>query len=72
MCNGCPLNVPPKRNKDGAWTAAQVEKTRVAELWIHVERCIGRAKNYAILNNTIPLSVAAVHNDIVTVCCFPD
>ena len=25
---GCTLNVPPKRNKDGALTAAQVEKTR--------------------------------------------
>ncbi len=67
----CTLNVPPKRTKEGLLTSAGVEKTRrIAELRIHVERCIGRARNYDILNKTIPLAMATVQDDIVAVCFY--
>ena len=46
------LNIPPFRSAGSTQlTAKEVEETqRIAKLRIHVERCIGRAKNYKILN----------------------
>ncbi len=37
---------------------------------IHVERVIGRIKNFSILKNTIPLSLSRVANQIVCVCAW--
>ena len=41
---------------------------RIASLLIHVERVIGRIKNFAILKGTRPLSMSRIFNEIVCVC----
>ena len=67
---GATLNIPPFRKEGAAQlTSAQVEETRrIATLRILVERCVGYAKNYQILNCIIPLTLAPVVNDIIKVC----
>ena len=69
---GATLNIPPFRNEGSTQlTSPQVEETRrIATLRIHVERCIGYAKNYKILDGVMPLSLAMVVNDIIKVCFF--
>ena len=39
-------------------------------LIVHVERTIGKAKNYRILSNIIPISVARVASEIFVVCWY--
>ena len=46
------------------------EGRRIASLWIHIERAIGRLKTYAICRQTIPISLACLANQIVCVCTF--
>ncbi len=43
---------------------------RIAALRIHVERVIGRIKNFAILKGTLPISMIRVANQIVSVCAW--
>ena len=43
---------------------------RIASLRIHVERVIGRVKNYSILKGVLPLSMSRIANQIVYVCAF--
>ena len=51
--------------------ASQVQEGRkIASLRIHVERAIGRIKNYYILKGTIPISMSHLVNQIVCVCAF--
>ena len=51
--------------------AEEVQEGRnIASLRIHVERAIGRLKNFGILNGTIPLSLSRLTNQIVHVCAF--
>ena len=45
-------------------------ETQTAAVRIHVERAIGRVKNYHILDGVLPLSLSAVADQIFTVCCY--
>ena len=68
---GIDLNIPPFLEGRHQLPAEEVEKGRkIASLRIHVERAIGRLKNYNILKQTIPISMARLTNQIVCVCAF--
>ena len=42
---------------------------KIASLRIHVERAIGRIKQYRILTSAIPLSISPYINSIWFICC---
>ena len=42
---------------------------KIASLRIHVERAIGRIKQYRILSGIVPLSLVGSIDDIWSVCC---
>lgn len=63
------LEIPPPGSGVEQQTAAAVRKTKkVANARIHVERAIGRLKWFAILKNTLPISLVPQVDDIVTIC----
>ena len=69
LIRGCHLNIPPFV-RGGHMSKANVIKTRkIASLRIHVERAIGRIKQYRILSGVIPLSIASFVDDIWFICC---
>ena len=65
------LNIPPFMEGRKQLPAEEVLKGRqIASVRIHVERAIGRIKNYSILKGTLPLSMARLANQIVCVCAW--
>ena len=63
------LNIPPFLLDRKQPTLGEVEEGRkIAVVRIHVERAIGRIKQFAILKETLPLSMARLSNQIVYVC----
>ena len=69
LIRGCRLNMPPFV-KGGHMSKSNVVKTRkIASLRIHVERAIGRIKQYRILTSVIPLSIAPYVDSIWFICC---
>ena len=69
LIRGCRLNMPPFV-KGGRLSKSNVTKTRkIASLRIHVERAIGRIKQYRILSSVIPLSISPYVNSIWFICC---
>ena len=61
---GVTLNIPPRMNESGQLTESERTTTRrIASVRIHIERAIGRIKNYNILNN-IPNSMHSRINQI--------
>ncbi|XP_078665089.1 LOW QUALITY PROTEIN: uncharacterized protein LOC144907664 [Branchiostoma floridae x Branchiostoma belcheri] len=68
---GVDLNIPPFKGSRDALTAEEVQETMdIAEVRIHVERAIGRIKNYHILDGIMPLSLAPVAEQIFRVCSY--
>ena len=68
---GAKLNIPPFL--DGCQQLQPEDIStgrRIASLRIHVERVIGRVKNYSILKGVLPLSMSRIANQIVYVCAF--
>ena len=65
---GADLNLPPFLEDRKQFPAREVKEGRsIATLRIHVERAIGRMKQYKILSGIIRLKMARVANQIVTV-----
>ena len=65
------LNIPPFLEGREQLPADEVEHGRsIASLRIHVERAIGRIKNYTILKGTLPITMIRVANQIVSVCAW--
>ena len=63
------LNVPPRLDGRPRLPEKDVGKTwRIAEIQIHVERSIGRARRYDIVNSPIPLTLPPIADKIVSVC----
>ena len=68
---GVNLNIPPFMEGRGKLPAAEVlEGRKIASLRIHVERVIGRIKNYTILKGTLPITLSRMANQIVCVCAW--
>ena len=64
------LIIPPfKRKSEKRFTQGKARQTsQLANARIHVERCIGRIKNFRILKSTIPVTQKDLIRDIFTVC----
>ena len=68
---GVELNIPPFLDGQKQLPSNKVQEGRtIASLRIHVERAIGRIKNYSILKSPLPLSMPRTANQIVTVCAL--
>ncbi|KAK2550373.1 hypothetical protein P5673_028886 [Acropora cervicornis] len=62
------LNIPPFAKGKQLSTKACTRTRRIASLRIHVERAIQRMKKFRLLQGVIPISIAAVANQVVFVC----
>ena len=62
------LNLPPFLNGKQLTADEVLKGRRIASLRIHVERAIRIIKEYHILQETIPISLARLTNQVVFVC----
>ena len=68
---GVKLNIPPFMEGRKQLPAPEIsEGQKIALVRIHIERAIGRIKSFHILKHTIPITLAGLSNQIVTVCAF--
>ena len=68
---GVRLNVPPFLTGGAQMSASDVIITKkIAHLRVHVERAIGRVKEFHILKNTLPATMWDSINEVVYVCCM--
>ncbi len=68
---GIDLNMPPFMEGRRQLPADEVQRGRtISSLCIHVERAIGRMKNYGILQETLPITLAGISNQIVCVSAY--
>lgn len=68
---GCTLNIPPFRSSSNQFTTQEVLNTQeIAKLRIHVERAIGRVKNFHIFDGVLSLSLVPLSSQMFSVCCW--
>ena len=68
---GVRLNMPPFLQSHTQMPASDVFATRkIARLRVHVERAIGRIKDYRILQGTLPASMWDSFSNTIYVCCM--
>ena len=68
---GVRLNVPPLlQSKSQMPTDDVVVTKKIAQLRVHVERAIGRVKEFRILQTVLPSSMWDSINEIIHVCCM--
>ena len=68
---GVKLNIPPFMDGRKQLPPEKVQQGRsIASVRIHVERAIGRMKNFTILKGVFPISMARLANQILTVCAY--
>ena len=68
---GVKLKIPPFMEGRRKLPTSEVSKGRkIASVRIHVEKAIGRTNSFQILKHTIPITLAGLSNQIVTVCAF--
>ena len=68
---GVPLNIPPFLDGKEQLTTSEVQQGRsIALIRIHVERAIGRLKNFTILKGVFSLKMAHLVNQIIFVCAM--
>ena len=64
------LVIPPLLKKKLQFSGEELDSARsIANLRIHVERCMERIKNYHIFDRTFPISMADSASDIFVVIC---
>ena len=66
---GVTLNIPPMKVNDQLSETELITTRRIAALRIHVERAIGRIKNFKILSD-IPNNMSGITDQIFYVCCI--
>lgn len=67
----CKLNIPPFRGTSAQFSTDEVFETQdIASLRIHVERSIGRVKNFHILDGVMPLTLQPISTQIFQVICW--
>lgn len=62
------LNIPPFSKGKQLSTKACTQTRRIAAVRIHVERAIQRLKGFKILQGVLPISLASIADQTVTVC----
>ena len=66
---GVTLNIPPTKVNDQLSASELITTRKIAALRIHVERAIGKIKNFKILDG-IPNSMNGIVDQIFFVCCM--
>lgn len=68
---GLQLNIPPFLKEKPQFNENEVIKTQtIAKHRIHVERAIGKVRNFLIFNTRLPISSLGTINQLWTVCCL--
>jgi len=68
---GVRLNVPPLLQSNSQMPPEDVVVTKkIAQLRVHVERAIGRVKEFHILQSVLPSSMSDSINEVIFVCCM--
>ena len=69
--SGVELNIPPFLNGQPQLSKENEMATRkIASVRVHVERAIARIKNYRILHQVVPLTLAGNLEHIWSVCSY--